>query len=132
MNLRSNPQSYEHGICRAVTRRRLQTKRRRLSSTTSFRLNHPSFVCQSVDMSAIRVTIRVSRWTMRWIRQAHQMRLSGHMLLEEYAAVKAEVASRLAALPFVAITVDGWSQVDIQSDTANMADVFFGATASRG
>ncbi|KAJ9507389.1 hypothetical protein QJQ45_006380 [Haematococcus lacustris] len=36
--------------------------------------------------------------------------MSGHMLLEEYAAVKAEVASRLAALPFVAITVDGWSQ----------------------
>ncbi|KAL6751631.1 hypothetical protein V8C86DRAFT_670877 [Haematococcus lacustris] len=36
--------------------------------------------------------------------------LSGHMLLEEYAAVKAEVASRLAAVPFVAITVDGWSQ----------------------
>ncbi|KAJ9517356.1 hypothetical protein QJQ45_016730, partial [Haematococcus lacustris] len=31
-------------------------------------------------------------------------------LLKEYAAVKAEVASRLAALPFVAITVDGWSQ----------------------
>ncbi|KAJ9525331.1 hypothetical protein QJQ45_003299 [Haematococcus lacustris] len=52
------------------------------------------------------------------------------MLLEEYAAVKAEVASRLAALPFVAITVDGWSQVDIQSDTANMADVFFGATVA--
>ncbi|KAJ9516130.1 hypothetical protein QJQ45_024556, partial [Haematococcus lacustris] len=51
------------------------------------------------------------------------------MLLEEYAAVKAEVASKLAALPFVAITVDGWSQVDIQSDTANMADVLFGATA---
>ncbi|KAL6759244.1 hypothetical protein V8C86DRAFT_2579132 [Haematococcus lacustris] len=38
------------------------------------------------------------------------LQLSGHMLLEEYAAVKAEVASRLAAVPFVAITVDGWSQ----------------------
>ncbi|KAJ9522269.1 hypothetical protein QJQ45_008096 [Haematococcus lacustris] len=38
------------------------------------------------------------------------LQMSGHMLLEEYAAVKAEVASRLAALPFVAITVDGWSQ----------------------
>ncbi|KAJ9507067.1 hypothetical protein QJQ45_004649 [Haematococcus lacustris] len=38
------------------------------------------------------------------------MQMSGHMLLEEYAAVKAEVASRLAALPFVAITVDGWPQ----------------------
>ncbi|KAJ9515137.1 hypothetical protein QJQ45_028938 [Haematococcus lacustris] len=38
------------------------------------------------------------------------LQMSGHMLLEEYAAVKADVASRLAALPFVAITVDGWSQ----------------------
>ncbi|KAL6753759.1 hypothetical protein V8C86DRAFT_2438258 [Haematococcus lacustris] len=36
--------------------------------------------------------------------------MSDHMLLEEYAAVKAEVTSRLAAVPFVAITVDGWSQ----------------------
>ncbi|KAJ9527251.1 hypothetical protein QJQ45_025532 [Haematococcus lacustris] len=38
------------------------------------------------------------------------LQMSGHMLLEEYAAVKPEVTSRLAAVPFVAITVDGWSQ----------------------
>ncbi|KAJ9511322.1 hypothetical protein QJQ45_029749, partial [Haematococcus lacustris] len=38
------------------------------------------------------------------------LQMSDHMLLEEYAVVKAGVTSRLAAVPFVAITVDGWSQ----------------------
>ncbi|GFH22517.1 hypothetical protein HaLaN_19991 [Haematococcus lacustris] len=37
------------------------------------------------------------------------LNMTGHMLLEEYAAVKPEVTSRLAAVPFVAITVDDTS-----------------------
>ncbi|GFH06423.1 hypothetical protein HaLaN_01050 [Haematococcus lacustris] len=44
-----------------------------------------------------------------WSRQRSKP-MSDHMLLEEYAAVKAEVTCRLAAVPFVAIIVDGWSQ----------------------
>ncbi|GFH10599.1 hypothetical protein HaLaN_05940 [Haematococcus lacustris] len=84
----------------------------------------PSSVVESPTFQAF-VHRLCCRLATRWVLSSCAL-----ILVYPAAAVKAEVASRLAALPFVAITVDSWSQVDIQSDTANMADVFFGATVA--